>query len=598
MQQCCPFSVLVINCLQIQEVLPASTAMYNVNDVQSRTDESLSPLIASPSNNRQQETEEPRTKFSLGETPSGATAAPENDSPLGDPFATRKLFWQNWVMAVFMGLLVGSFSFCFLSAVERSTETWYGSNEDSSTYNGFPNNALGYDVSGFGQGRIWWLAVTTAGGLLVGLFKLVTHFPQGETASFFQEIKEMHVHPRNGLRVGGAGFLSLCSGASLGPEAPIGALGGAFGTWLGHRLGASFEQVEVYTLLGMASALGALFSSPVLAVILLLEIAPIHRSRYLEVGCLTYTAAAISFCAYYGMSTNSHTFLKPNLGPPVAGMYTMGWTLLYMIVAVPLGILAAIVGILLMMVRAISGKLVLRVQQAFGCVPRSPAALLITPMIGGLLLGAIYVFTPLAIGDGRVALGAIMNDGYANHWKTVKGNTPASALAMFQQMYVTAQEDGWPNPSSSDRIYGIPLLIATAFMKALAFGISASTGFVGGFMFPSFFIGTAVGNIIAQLTGLNQSFACLAMLAAIPSSFSPLPLLFITLVVFGWACSAYQSAAIFVAMVTANWCVSGSGVFLRMQRKVAMPEWRDVPPSIRNPLSGNSTKSSDQEETY
>ena len=63
-------------------------------------------------------------------------------------------------------------------------------------------------------------------------------------------------------------------------------------------------------------------------------------------------------------------------------------------------------------------------------------------------------------------------------------------------------QTGWPNPSASDRTFSLDLIVVTLFIKMLTFAVSQAFGFVGGLMFPFFFIGACAGNIAAQLTGL------------------------------------------------------------------------------------------------
>jgi H+/Cl- antiporter ClcA len=89
------------------------------------------------------------------------------------------------------------------------------------------------------------------GGFLIGGFKVLVRFPEGETQTFFQEVKSMNVHWREGFATSFCGFISLSSGASLGPEAPLGAFGGALGAWLGECCKRSKPVVEMWVLCGM-----------------------------------------------------------------------------------------------------------------------------------------------------------------------------------------------------------------------------------------------------------------------------------------------------------------------------------------------------------
>ena len=50
--------------------------------------------------------------------------------------------------------------------------------------------------------------------------------------------------------------------------------------------------------------MGALFASPVLSVLLVLEIANVNRTRYMEMIALLFTGACISFAVYSSFSQN------------------------------------------------------------------------------------------------------------------------------------------------------------------------------------------------------------------------------------------------------------------------------------------------------
>lgn len=59
---------------------------------------------------------------------------------------------------------------------------------------------------------------------------------------------------------------------SVGPEAAMGNMGGALGTLLGNVRDQSDRRKAISAFAGMAGAMGALFPSPVLAVLLLHEL--------------------------------------------------------------------------------------------------------------------------------------------------------------------------------------------------------------------------------------------------------------------------------------------------------------------------------------
>ena len=67
--------------------------------------------------------------------------------------------------------------------------------------------------------------------------------------------------------------VSLIGGASLGPEQALGAMGGGAGTWMAQRKGLDKEDGDANVLNGFAGAYGGLFSSTVIVVMLIMEVA-------------------------------------------------------------------------------------------------------------------------------------------------------------------------------------------------------------------------------------------------------------------------------------------------------------------------------------
>jgi H+/Cl- antiporter ClcA len=237
---------------------------------------------------------------------------PPRESPLSDAYLVRRAFWHDLGAAIVLGLLIGAIAFCFISFVSHVTEAWMGADagtpdSPNPLYSGYPNNRLGKDVSGYGKGPVWWLGITCGGGFLVGLIKWATSYPQGKVPSFLQEIQHGHVDPGLGVRTAVAGLVSLAAGASVGPEYPLSSLGGAAATWLAERFRWPAGRAKSLTLIGMSAALGSIFSSPYLAVLLIIELAGIHPTRVAEAAVLLLTAAAVSFAVFIGCVTTGLT---------------------------------------------------------------------------------------------------------------------------------------------------------------------------------------------------------------------------------------------------------------------------------------------------
>src|SRR5208283_3353068 len=121
-------------------------------------------------------------------------------------------------------------------------------------------------------GHWWWVAVTAAAGLIVGLLHRWLRVPE-QTPGIIAEINTGQVDARLVPATVLISAVSLIGGASLGPEKALGSMGGGAATWIARRRGLGTEDSQVNVLSGMAGAYGGMLSSPVIVVMLLLEVA-------------------------------------------------------------------------------------------------------------------------------------------------------------------------------------------------------------------------------------------------------------------------------------------------------------------------------------
>jgi H+/Cl- antiporter ClcA len=71
---------------------------------------------------------------------------------------------------------------------------------------------------------------------------------------------------------------------------------------------------------------------------------------------------------------------------------------------------------------------------------------------------------------------------------------------------------------------GLGLLVATLIAKLLTFAVSQESGFMGGPIFPSLFIGGTAGVIVHQvIPGVPLGLAFTCLLAAVPGALAPAP---------------------------------------------------------------------------
>jgi H+/Cl- antiporter ClcA len=105
---------------------------------------------------------------------------------------------------------------------------------------------------------------------------------------------------------------------------------------------------------------------------------------------------------------------------------------------------------------------------------------------------------------------------------------------------------------------GLGLLVAILIAKMLTFAVSQGSGFVGGPIFPSLFIGGTAGVLVHQVfpgVPLGLAFSCL--LAAVPGSVAPASLSMVLLAAFLTQVGALQTAPILIAVITAFLTMEG-----------------------------------------
>lgn len=189
--------------------------------------------------------------------------------------------------AVVLGLVGVVASLVFLGVTELGEE-WYGAS-----------------ATGWFDGHVWWIGVAAGAGLIVGVLRHVLHMPK-KIPGLIKDLEEQHIATRWVPSIVAVSAVSLVGGASLGPEVALGQMGGGAAELLARRGGLDEDDTKSLTLTGMAGAFGGLFSSPVMTMVLLLEIArPVGRqfrraftaSWLLPVSRLASTSQSLEPCS-------------------------------------------------------------------------------------------------------------------------------------------------------------------------------------------------------------------------------------------------------------------------------------------------------------
>jgi H+/Cl- antiporter ClcA len=412
-------------------------------------------------------------------------------------------FWPLMRYAALFAVVLAFAALAFLALVKGGTNLWFT----------LPKNP------GWLDGSLWWVAVTTAAGVLVGVLRRWFRLP-AKLVGTVQELKDQRVEPSTVLKGVAVSLVSLAGGASLGPEDALGRMGGGLGTWVSERRKLSDDVRATNTLTGMSGAYGGMLSSPLLATILVLELARPKAARFSATLVGALLSSSVAFAIYF-----------PIAGSTFLGIYALpsfkyeDWQLL---AAVPLGLVAGALGLI--------------TAVAIGILARLTAPLakrtIVRSTLGGLVFGLVGVALPLTLFTGTDQLTTVIHD--------------AATL-------------------------GAGLLIAVVFAKIFVFALCEATGFIGGPFLVMLFTGGTAG-IAAHLLipGLPEGLAFATMFAALPSAIVAAPFSLILLAALTTQVGTLQLAPVAIAVITANLAVSGSGLLIDLARRQPKPATSDA----------------------
>ncbi len=379
--------------------------------------------------------------------PGGASSEPD-----ADPTATllSRGFLVLLAIAAVVGVAVSLAAWCFVELVYQIQQE---------LYHHLPS-AVGYAHGP----PVWWSApILAIAGTITAL--AITRLPgQGG-----------HV-PAEGLKVGSqvlpiqlpgiilAGLASIGMGAVVGPEAPLIALGAGLGVSIVKlaRRQAPSELLLVVGAAGSFAALSFVFSSPIIAAVILIEASGLGRSRLPIillpglVGAGIGALVSLGMGSFTGLSSSAYALGAlplPTAHHPTAGNF--GWT-------VALGLAVAVVAHL---IRA-GGLETYRVVK--------PRPLVLVPLAGLAVAGLAIAFSEIT---GR-GVNEVLFSG----------------------------QDALPGLASGAGTWTQAALVWLIVFKGLGYAISLGA-FRGGPTFPAIFLGAAGGIMASHLPGFQVTAA-------------------------------------------------------------------------------------------
>src|SRR3954449_7408209 len=109
-------------------------------------------------------------------------------------------FWVIMRHAVLLGVALAFVALAFLGLVQGGTDLWFTLPEDP----------------GWLDGSLWWVAVTTGAGVIVGVMRRVFHVAVKGVGTV-DALKDQRVEPSTVPGAVAVSLVSLAGGASLGP---------------------------------------------------------------------------------------------------------------------------------------------------------------------------------------------------------------------------------------------------------------------------------------------------------------------------------------------------------------------------------------------
>jgi CIC family chloride channel protein len=358
------------------------------------------------------------------------------------------------------------------------------------------------------------IIVPVIGGIIIGLMarygssKIRGHgIPEAIEAVLANRSK---ISPRVAILKPISAAVAIGTGGPFGAEGPIIQTGGAFGSLVGQLIKTTASERKVLLACGAAAGMAAIFSTPIAAVILAIELLLFEfKSRsFIPLVIATTLATAIHF----QLIGREPLFIVGQLDygiPSALPFYVL------------LGLICG--------VGAVSfSKILYWVEDQF---EKLPINTMWWPAIGGLGLGIIGYFVPRVLGVGYDTITDILNNQLP-----------------------------------------LNILISVIIFKSVALFISLGSGTSGGLLAPMFMVGAALGGAFALIMnqlipGLNLSPGAFA-LVAMAAMFGSAARATFTFIIFAFEITQDYNAILPLMLA----CVIADGVALFLMRNSIMTE--------------------------
>jgi H+/Cl- antiporter ClcA len=327
---------------------------------------------------------------------------------------------------------------------------------------------------------LWVIAVPVIGGLVVGaMARWGSQAIRGHGIPEAMEqvlVNESRIAPRMTWLKPVSSAIAIGTGGPFGAEGPIIATGGALGSLVGQFLHVTADERKTLLAAGAAAGMAAVFSAPISAVLLSIELLLFERraSSLIPVAF----AAVIGTGIRYVLEGNAPMFPMPEIASP--GLAAIA---AYIVLGLIVGVIS--VGVT---------KLIYTIEDAF---EKLPIHWMWWPALGGVVVGVVGYVMPMTLGVG-----------YGNIAAVVAGQL------------------------------GLGTMLTLCLLKFVSWSVALGSGTSGGTLAPLFTIGGALGGVAGVLLvnwapwlHVDARLAALVCMAAI---FAGASRAFLTSVVFAF----------------------------------------------------------------
>lgn len=351
------------------------------------------------------------------------------------------------------------------------------------------------------------LVILTVAGFIVGL---IFHFIKVKETEVADALKDGRVDPEGipgGLLVS---LVSLIGGFSLGPEVPSGMLAGGLATWISEKRKLSDEIRSSNVMSSITAAYGGLFTAPLGAFLIPLEVPHMQSFIYYGTLIIAGATAVLGFGVFYVAGSDQFAGLLRLLDLP--GYDLKIW---HLFIAIVLGLLGALLALIFGLTMGVLKKLVVPLN-------RQP---ILRNTLAGFLLGLLGWALPLTLFLGS---------------------------------------DGLETVTDNAAQIGVVLLVVYILAKILATAGALASSFVGGPIFPLFFVGGTLGTVVTLLfpdIPIALSVGC--GMVAVTAGILPIPMALgiYTILIVGLPLT--EAIPVFVAALTAFLVMRGFGFLAR-----------------------------------